>query len=586
MKKIIFAAILFLNIFSVSGKEQKSVFMDTVKDFRFSELIPVTFGEKWIFVSGKPQKNWQNQIQTGKEFRLTGVVLLDDVSGSVNRPGDEAVLYHKFYAPADGIAQIGIGCDWYFECFVNGRLCADTWQRGNGTVAFSPENHPFLIPVKKGENLLAIRTKRDGGNWQFTAAPLSGMQTRICALPEPPWTGFMGRERIGISFRTIGRIGAGIQYRTAGKTQWQTVWDSRLGRITRRIFHKVFLKDLTPGTTVEYRVVMIDPEEPESRHYSRIYKVTLPEENRSEYSFFFTADHQFGPGKLREHFQKLFDAADGKSCDFFVIAGDMGDQFISEDLFSGPVDIIRRQGKADAGHLIYARGNHEQRGWEAEDFCTFFGDENDLPFYLFRFGDTAFMVLDSWEDKPADYPGHDYCKHNLDAEFEAAQQKFLDKAVRSPEWLSAGRHIVLCHGAPCSHDDRFETMSKRLSGMTDKYFAGKNPPHKINFWFSGHKHQYMRTIPLSGRIAGEGSVIKPWRTGENYRFPVFTAAGPNRKKLRTVTAFRVDADQQGFTVSVFDPQGICMEKLRYDNDGKCQVLHSLPEIKITDFSQN
>ncbi len=250
--------------------------MDFVKNFRFNDLVKVEFGEKWVFVPGKPEGDWQNTEKEGTGFRMNDLVLLDDIAGKINKAGSEAVIYHRFDSPADGVAQIGIGCDWYFECFVNGVFCFSTWQKGNGSVDFSPGNNPFLIPVKKGENRLAIRTKKDGGSWQFVCSPLEGVQTRICALQEDPWTGHLSSSGISVSFRTVGRIGAGIRFRCSGQDAWQTVWDAKNGRIVRQVFHKVFLKGLEPGASYEYQVVMILPENPEKQLFSQSYNVRIP----------------------------------------------------------------------------------------------------------------------------------------------------------------------------------------------------------------------------------------------------------------------------------------------------------------------
>ena len=52
--------------------------------------------------------------------------------------------------------QIGMAADWWFECRLNGEAVYSTLAGGNREQQFSPENHVFNLPVKKGRNLLAV----------------------------------------------------------------------------------------------------------------------------------------------------------------------------------------------------------------------------------------------------------------------------------------------------------------------------------------------------------------------------------------------------------------------------------------------
>ena len=156
----------------------------------------------------------------------------------------------------------------------------------------------------------------------------------------------------------------------------------------------------------------------------------------------------------------------------------------------------------------------------------------------------------------------------------------------SEQWLSARRHIVLCHGAPFSHAGRFNTMSGRLARMTDKYFAGRKPPHRIDMWLTGHKHNYLRSISFTGDLVAEGTPDAQSRDGRNYGFPVLTASGPNKKGKRTMCAFRVDMAKESIMVSVFDDKGVCMEKIIYDDRGNARVTEAVPEVKLNKFRGN
>ena len=102
-----------------------------------------------------------NTFRNGIPFSLKkNLIDLDSLIGKKSPAGTEAVLYNRFQADRDGVAQLGIGCDWWFEAYSNGIACTSTMESGNETNHFAPANNPFFLPVRKGENLLAIRVRR------------------------------------------------------------------------------------------------------------------------------------------------------------------------------------------------------------------------------------------------------------------------------------------------------------------------------------------------------------------------------------------------------------------------------------------
>lgn len=91
-----------------------------------------------------------------------------------------AVFYNEFESERDGVMQIGMAADWWFECRLNGEAVYSTLAGGNREQQFSPENHVFNLPVKK-------RAKSAGG-------PRSGRGGRLAIflwrgpIPEnSPW---------------------------------------------------------------------------------------------------------------------------------------------------------------------------------------------------------------------------------------------------------------------------------------------------------------------------------------------------------------------------------------------------------------
>ena len=98
--------------------------------------------------------------------------------GAIAAPGQAAgpaVLLLALDAEADGHALVSCGADWWWSLRVNGDLLVDRlpYAIGNERWPVAPANHPLLVPVRKGRNLLAavVRTGTAGWRWCFDAAP-------------------------------------------------------------------------------------------------------------------------------------------------------------------------------------------------------------------------------------------------------------------------------------------------------------------------------------------------------------------------------------------------------------------------------
>ena len=170
----------------------------------------------------------------GTLIRLKGNRLnLDTLLPEPQKEGAEAVLYQEFEAEGDGFAQLGIGCDWWFEVYCNGELCYSTMERGNESERYVPYDHPFFFPVRKGKNLLAVRVKRGSLSWKFACSTIDFTLPELPIVTVGPWLGDPDSDCVCIRFTTLGKVGAGIEYRELGKTESQIEWDHRQGRILR-----------------------------------------------------------------------------------------------------------------------------------------------------------------------------------------------------------------------------------------------------------------------------------------------------------------------------------------------------------------
>ena len=78
-----------------------------------------------------------------------------------------AMLYQELESPKDEDVIVGMGADWWFDFYCNGKLIFSTFPGGNRVNEFSPDNNQFILPLKKGKNLLAIRLHSGTWGWRI-----------------------------------------------------------------------------------------------------------------------------------------------------------------------------------------------------------------------------------------------------------------------------------------------------------------------------------------------------------------------------------------------------------------------------------
>jgi hypothetical protein len=132
----------------------------------------ITFADNWVvfapFVkedgtpSGEdlariPQELTLNG-KTARPQRLRGSERLDlapFLNGTAE--GKTAFVYAALETDQDGQAVIGIGADWWFEAWVDGKQIGNTLLAGNGCQPVSSADHVFRVQLSKGTHLLAVR---------------------------------------------------------------------------------------------------------------------------------------------------------------------------------------------------------------------------------------------------------------------------------------------------------------------------------------------------------------------------------------------------------------------------------------------
>lgn len=129
--------------------------------------------------------------------------------------------------------------------------------------------------------------------------------------------------------------------------------------------------------------------------------------------------------------------------DFVAFNGDMVSFMGStEDIETGFMKRATETFATDVP-LVYVRGNHEARGPGFSEYLNLFPTPTNTPYFTFRQGPVAFVVLDSGEDKPdsdIEYGGT--------AAYDAYREKmaqWLKEAVNDEAFRSAPVKIALLH---------------------------------------------------------------------------------------------------------------------------------------------
>ncbi|MEM6459384.1 MAG: LamG domain-containing protein [Planctomycetota bacterium] len=77
-----------------------------------------------------------------------------------------ALLFAEVWSPTDQMVRVGTSADWWMQWLVNGQPVYDTLQGGNSG-AQTITGHTFDVPLKAGDNLIAVRVLSGSGAWAF-----------------------------------------------------------------------------------------------------------------------------------------------------------------------------------------------------------------------------------------------------------------------------------------------------------------------------------------------------------------------------------------------------------------------------------
>ena len=495
---------------------------------------------------------------------------------------NRALLVKVVECKEDVTIKLGVGADWWFEAYCNGRITGGTLLAG-GNTAYPPAAHDNIVALdfKKGKNI-AVVLVQSGSIGLFTTAvgmmPSDTPAARIsrrneleellpskAELRHGPWLIAPNVGSITIGVLTDGYVaGVGVEYRVAGSSQWQQKWDT-LGGVLRNDSdsHRITLENLQPGAKYEYRILLASGNNKFKTLKTHTFTVA-PDDDRT-FSFMVSGDTQFSIGKrgqLLKNFRKITDAVD-----FQVSLGDMAAIFDDFDMmfFGG---YLNWQGET-AYHnkpFVSVRGNHEIRGVERSRWFSLLSAEKERGYYSFTYGKTFFIVLDTGGD------GTDMKLNSMTAgamqEYMAAQKQWLEETVKSQAYKNADFRIVMSHESP--HGHRRSQMNDIARFIAEPLLkAAADPASRLHLWLAGHIHRYRRTVPASTAVYANNDVEQSdIASGKDYPFTILTVEGPGKSSPLEISATVVTVNRQQIEVKSYDNKHNCFDSFAITRDGK------------------
>ena len=267
-------------------------------------------------------------------------------------------------------------------------------------------------------------------------------------------------------------------------------------------------------------------------------------------------------------------AACGEDADFVVLIGDLISMVETEEDARLASELAH---SITGGEIpvIYARGNHEIKGEQAENLYKYVGSRNQGFAYWVTLSDQVFgVVLDMGEDHEDDWWEY-YGTAQFDL-YRAEQTRMLEQLLAAGDYKSYPYRMAICH-IPIVHVNKhgyFEQTKVTWTKLLNEMGA--------DISLSGHEHELWPLLPgqyVPGQtltyafdyIGDSGKVEGGYLT--DFRFPSFLVGrrslsqqgGTQKNGNSQYTCLRVEADlaggiqnaryvnSEGQTLTVVDP---------------------------------
>ena len=337
-------------------------------------------------------------------------------------------------------------------------------------------SHAFHEPENFGELLLddyenvfetryAVSGKGINTREKFEQAVLK-RSVPATALRYGPRLLYPAQNRVTVSWESCGRTLGRVEYRKAGTTEFKRVASNVVnGMLVPTAVHRAELTGLEPDTEYEYRVSnRTSVVKVKQTEVSKIFKFRSSPDKAKDFSCVFFTD---GHGCF-EKIGNLLRHPEIRNASMVFNLGDMHSMFTGVDAIQrGFLDVQTRH-LAGSRPLIFVRGNHETRGVSNGLFDTMLGHPSGRSYFLMRYGDVAFMIVDT---------GDTEVKDRADRIFDQQQNEWIKKSLLDPEFADAAFKVLLCHIPPM--------INKKVKALLDDCFQQAHP----DLMLSGHFHR-------------------------------------------------------------------------------------------------
>lgn len=258
-------------------------------------------------------------------------------------------------------------------------------------------------------------------------------------------------------------------------------------RISSAGVHKIFIPAEVLDKEGKYTVIvqnMIErlPYFPKSEPaFEKTYKFK-PINKTNDINIYHLAD-------VHGELQQAVDAAKycGKELDLLIMNGDIAS---TSDTFDDIILCYKIASEVTRGEIpcIISRGNHDLRGFGAENLAKCMPGDAEKSYYTFRVGCIWGILVDTGEDKDDDHPeyGGTVCCHDFRLEQEKMIQNTIKNAENEYEQEGVKYKVVVSH-VPFTFKRRepFD-IERELYSNWSKLIKDNIKP---NFMICGHTHR-------------------------------------------------------------------------------------------------
>ncbi|MBE6402722.1 MAG: metallophosphoesterase family protein [Lentisphaerae bacterium] len=467
-----------------------------------------------------------------------------------------AAITAAVYADKPGKLRMGMGADWWFDCYCNGKFVFGTTQSGNLFWPPTVTSFVFELPLRAGRNELTIFTRSGIGGWTVAVGepPADAQLNKPRQLPLPakvlygPYLTNPGADSITVSYVIQGRQPLELEYRKKGNKVWKKIQILRGGQLLDEgPVMRFDLKDLAPDTVYEYRALKRVGTELRQSEPDEVRTFRTFSSKNQNFSFWIMADTQTDNFSKLKHLKNLLDKRrELAKADMFLHLGDFSSNQddIELSLFDSFLKLIPKHQL-----IVPMRGNHEFDGAQSGRYLKYLASKDNKSYQAFRIGNIFFIILDTGHHLPKDSK-NSFQKftglNELDTLL-AEQTAWLKEVVKSKDFAEADYRMVFAHIAPHSQRDEFNHMLPRLRKMTRDVFKGNPAPYPVDLWFAGHTHVY-KVTPAD----------KEWN------FPVIIPGGGARKFVNGVAVLVKVKNNQIF-IETMDSDGKTRDKFELKN---------------------